>query len=455
MIFTVFDIETTGFDKSRDEILEFGYIQVNEDLEIIRYGSLYFYKESFPLNAESEELHKLTREFLLPYRQDFGDNLIRLYTIFNNSLAIGKHSGQFDNEFVTRFMQKHAPELGIVSPSGGYDMEKFYTPIYRKFHRQKFNEFTRKLGTLEELMEVIGYTEDRVRSEFNELFELPAGRDNAHCALYDTFMTFLLLKDAVTNRGFKIINRGGKSSEEQFRESICRDIVEMHEDILSLPDLFGRTLRNLNLYNKLDLRTRVNIHGYTKFVDWCMADSFINKLREAKRVGLAVVWEQEEETLFIISELVYWMIENYLFTRDTAYLLLGSFIYRFYGMGLPSNITIEPKDDSVEAKVEALAKSLGYGKPITLEFAANDNSCITMLSNYMEFRKTCYGAEGSVSFESAADIELFKTNQLAFWRKAIPVSDYLLRDFVFHNINWTIGDAYGVSMLINQRGGLI
>ena len=44
MIYNVLDIETTGFNKSIDNILEVGYIRVNNKCEILGHDTLFFYK---------------------------------------------------------------------------------------------------------------------------------------------------------------------------------------------------------------------------------------------------------------------------------------------------------------------------------------------------------------------------------------------------------------------------
>lgn len=59
MIYTIFDIETNGLiEKSRfPEVLEVGYIQVNEALELLRGGSFYFYKPEWKLRRDAQGKH--------------------------------------------------------------------------------------------------------------------------------------------------------------------------------------------------------------------------------------------------------------------------------------------------------------------------------------------------------------------------------------------------------------
>ena len=84
MIALTIDIETTGFlnfdDRThllRDdcELVEFAYIRhdydpTNKTSRFIDSGTLYFYKDYYVLDNKAADIHKLTREFLEPYKKE-------------------------------------------------------------------------------------------------------------------------------------------------------------------------------------------------------------------------------------------------------------------------------------------------------------------------------------------------------------------------------------------------
>lgn len=195
MIYTVIDIETNGLIRNGKfpEILEVGYLQVNGRQEVVRHGVLYFYKEEWEIENEAQRVHGLQREFLRGYAGEFDRNLIVLWTLMQQSVVVGKNSDLFDLPIIAAFFRRYCPKTVVCRQWRSIDMQKIYTPIYRDWYCKKHGSSTRAYGKLGELMEVIGYSDEQVRNEFIAL----AGGDRAqkHGALYDAFMTFLLMKN--------------------------------------------------------------------------------------------------------------------------------------------------------------------------------------------------------------------------------------------------------------------
>ena len=48
MLYTIFDLETTGFNGTSDAVCQFAFITVNQNLLPVRARNYYFYKEGMP-----------------------------------------------------------------------------------------------------------------------------------------------------------------------------------------------------------------------------------------------------------------------------------------------------------------------------------------------------------------------------------------------------------------------
>lgn len=206
MIFTVFDVETNGQSKYSD-ILEAGYIQINENLEILRHGSLYFWRDDWKINWQAQQIHKLQQGFLeeaCPDQATFNGNLVRLYTLFNRSQLIGKNSFRFDEPCIEYFLQRYIKGIPIPEPDGQLDLQDIFVDKFRKWYGEKYGVSAgRKLGKLDELIEVIGLSQDEVQKMYREELGMNS-RGEYHCAEYDAYMTYILLKYAVDKMGIEI-----------------------------------------------------------------------------------------------------------------------------------------------------------------------------------------------------------------------------------------------------------
>lgn len=197
MIFHIVDIETTGLNRMRDDILEVGYIRCDQNYKIIGHGTLYFYKPEYQIeNPGAQAIHKLTREFLKQYEDDFDKNMASLYALVRDSLFIGKNSDSFDVLFLKEFIGKNIPELySTAKPANTLDIQAVFAPRFREWYKKTYGSVIKRSGKLEEYMTVIGYSNGKVKEEFSKLFPMEVERSHAHAALYDAFMTYLALKN--------------------------------------------------------------------------------------------------------------------------------------------------------------------------------------------------------------------------------------------------------------------
>lgn len=203
MIFTIIDIETTGFNREYDNILEVGYIKTNQNCELLGHGSFYFYKPQFKVESQAQSVHNLTRDFLEEHESDFNISMAKLYTMMYNGLIIGKNNASFDIPFIKSFIRKHSGYLDDLEIMGYVDLQTYFTEAYQQWYYKTYGVGTRKKGTLTELVHMIGHKDEEMRASFTKLFP-DCPRTGTHSALYDVYMTYLLLVDACKNRGMNL-----------------------------------------------------------------------------------------------------------------------------------------------------------------------------------------------------------------------------------------------------------
>ena len=200
-MYVVLDIETTGFSRDGDNILEVGYIRIDHNLNIHQSGTLFFYKDDFRIESAAQSVHRLSRSYLQGYADEFDTNICALYSMMYNSTIIGKNSNTFDMPFIQSFCNRYmkdadVPALKILK---ALDLQDVYTPIYRQLTGE-----SRKKGTLEDYAKMLEISDSEVQELYDSLNK-PAGRYGYHTALYDTVVTYLLLKRGVEAGEIRLI----------------------------------------------------------------------------------------------------------------------------------------------------------------------------------------------------------------------------------------------------------
>ena len=93
MLFTYFDIETSGLESDAD-VLSFAYMLATENLEVKRAETLYFWKEGVTKwSEEAYEVNGLSKEFLRQYETQYEDNLKKMYIVLSYADLVGYNSG--------------------------------------------------------------------------------------------------------------------------------------------------------------------------------------------------------------------------------------------------------------------------------------------------------------------------------------------------------------------------
>lgn len=198
MIYTLLDVETSGLiiKNKFPKVLEVGYMQINEHLEILRGGSFYFYKSEWELSQSALEVNGLTKEFLEQHKDEYYGSLVRLWTLLVQGNIIGKNSDKFDIP-VCRNMFSECPDMPCLPGVRlSIDMQKIYADVYRDEVQKQTGVRPRGAGKLEEYMPIVGVKQSQIKEDFEKLFP-DETRCGAHGALYDVYMTYLVTVDAV------------------------------------------------------------------------------------------------------------------------------------------------------------------------------------------------------------------------------------------------------------------
>lgn len=177
-MFTVFDLETTGFSSMAHDIIQFAYITYNENNIPVKAESLYFYYEGMSWSEEAYEVHKIPMEFLKQHEDKFEENCIKMYAVLMNGNVCGHNAKSFDCVFAKNWLSR----MGL------------YNLKYRCIQdtMTAFKPITRRPRIkLIRLAEILGVTDDVVQRLTASVFKdsLATG---AHNAAFDTMRTGII-----------------------------------------------------------------------------------------------------------------------------------------------------------------------------------------------------------------------------------------------------------------------
>lgn len=190
MIYTVCDIETEGLNRYSDEILSFGFIRCDSNFDILASGSLYFYKDGFhPERYPAFNTHHLTTDFMKEHKDEFNDNMKRMYSLLYMGAIVGKNSTNFDMPFIQEFIQRHCPMLPRLEYFSTFDVQTEFCKVYQQ------RTGNSKKGTLTEYVDCLGITENDLRKVYDSLPVKDGANMHMHGALFDTVATYLVFKE--------------------------------------------------------------------------------------------------------------------------------------------------------------------------------------------------------------------------------------------------------------------
>ena len=107
--FTVFDIETSGLDPVRDEVLEIAGLRMRGPEVLDRFEQLIQPTKSIP--PEVEKIHGLNEIFLLVNGRGAKEVLDEFFKFIGQTIIVGHNIKEFDWLFILNHLRKHQLDL--------------------------------------------------------------------------------------------------------------------------------------------------------------------------------------------------------------------------------------------------------------------------------------------------------------------------------------------------------
>lgn len=177
-MFTVFDLETTGFSSMAHDVIQFAYITYDENNIPVKAESLYFYYEGMSWTEEAYEVHQIPMEFLKQHADKFEENCIKMYAVLMNGNVCGHNVKAFDCIFAKNWLSR----MGL------------YNLKYRCIQdtMTAFKPITRRPRIkLIKLAEILGVTDEVVKKLTASVFKDDVAT-HAHNAAFDTMRTGII-----------------------------------------------------------------------------------------------------------------------------------------------------------------------------------------------------------------------------------------------------------------------
>lgn len=200
-MYIVFDIESTGFDKANDDIIQFSYAAFDDNMQFVRAEELYYYYKGMSWSEEAYEVHKITLEELEKHADEFKQNLVKMYAILQYNYVIGFNSNRFDCPFCKIWLTRMG--LPGLEFDDYLDMMLEYKPLT---HRAKIS--------LTNLCAFMNLTEDIIKKQMDIFFPTVQNR-RPHDSAYDVTATSMLLHIAVQKNLIGYADSDGAAVIEQ------------------------------------------------------------------------------------------------------------------------------------------------------------------------------------------------------------------------------------------------
>lgn len=182
MLYTIFDIETTGFYESTCDVIQFAYLRLNENFKYVDSGVMHFYYPGMHWSKEAENVHHISMSYLKQFENEFENNLKKMYIMLARCNAVTFNGNTFDIPFCRTWLQRMGmPYLDVTC---SYDLMKILRPVYGK---------NIKLASLPERLDI---PEEVLDTLCTQWFGNAKG---AHDAGYDVTMTAVGFMNAVNN----------------------------------------------------------------------------------------------------------------------------------------------------------------------------------------------------------------------------------------------------------------
>ncbi len=222
-MFTVIDTETGGLDVNTADVWQFAWLTFDSHDQPVDRGSLYFFREGMPMDPGASRVNGLTYEYLSQYKQQFFDNLIRMFTVMNNNILVGYNSDRYDIPLIRNFIMRNGGPQFIHRAIDSRDAMQFAMPLYNK------GTNSNRWKKLTDVSAMFGFTEEYIKEKAAEWFPGITTR-GAHDAVYDVTATALITYYC-KERGAVLLNQTQQQKQQIKPENLDPDVLFNTEDI--------------------------------------------------------------------------------------------------------------------------------------------------------------------------------------------------------------------------------
>ena len=175
MRITYYDLETTGLDPVRNDIIQVALATFDND-KCVRSEVMHFFYEGMTHSSpEALEKHGMTYEYLSQFKDEFERNCHRTFAFLANGRVCGFNNHMFDDKFISVWLNRnHAPDITFKE---SIDVMKLALPIVNKQRISLLN-----------LRKHFNITDDDVNAACKEWF---GTEGQAHLAHFDVAATRL------------------------------------------------------------------------------------------------------------------------------------------------------------------------------------------------------------------------------------------------------------------------
>lgn len=252
-MFTVFDLETTGFSGSTDDVVQFSYVRFDNMNQAYEAGCLYFFYDGMSWSDSAYDVHGLSQEFLSQYKDDFKKNCLKMWTILSGANVVGHNAKSFDCPFAKAWLAR----MGLMNLTFGIinDTMRAFKPVT---HRDKVK--------LTKLAEMNNLTPEVINSAANMWFDSEESL-SAHNATYDTTATAMLALIALS-KGYMTFEPAGVAALVEADTSLFDDIPITDVDfVLVDPDGMERiyTFNGHHDGNSVEFPTKLSYVSHNRY----------------------------------------------------------------------------------------------------------------------------------------------------------------------------------------------
>lgn len=162
-----------------------------DNLDVKEAGVLYFYNPRIiEHKLDAEAIHGLTEEFLSQYKDDFTNNVRKLYKLFYRGNLVGHNFKGFDSkvgrDFLNRMEYDSSVPINSIEDTM-FDTSKYFAKV---FSRREGRDITSKKLKLVDLCRELKVNDNLIKVIHKKLFGY-APEQSWHSASWDTTATYL------------------------------------------------------------------------------------------------------------------------------------------------------------------------------------------------------------------------------------------------------------------------